>query len=124
MNLAELLTPPSEREVDAALSRFAREVARHYGRRLKGIYLFGSRARGDHRPDSDADVAVVLEDGSWVSWEERWTLVHLAYGPSLDSGLEIQPWPFSATQWHTADIRPTTKLVDAARQEALPLESR
>jgi predicted nucleotidyltransferase len=28
------------------------------------IWLFGSRARGDHRPDSDWDLLVVLPDGA------------------------------------------------------------
>ena len=27
------------------------------------VWLFGSRARGDHRPDSDIDLLVVLPDG-------------------------------------------------------------
>ncbi len=28
----------------------------------RAIWLFGSRARGDHRPDSDWDLAVVVDD--------------------------------------------------------------
>jgi predicted nucleotidyltransferase len=31
-----------------------------YGDRLKGVYLYGSYARGDAREDSDIDVAIVL----------------------------------------------------------------
>ena len=31
-----------------------------YGDRLRGVYLFGSCARGEARKDSDLDVAVVL----------------------------------------------------------------
>src|ERR1039457_6306237 len=33
-----------------------------YGERIERVVLFGSRARGDARPDSDYDVAVFLED--------------------------------------------------------------
>jgi predicted nucleotidyltransferase len=33
-----------------------------YGDRLERVALFGSRARGDHRPDSDYDVAVLIKD--------------------------------------------------------------
>lgn len=40
-------------------------VARHarafYGDSLKSVWLYGSRARGDHRPDSDLDVLLVRE---------------------------------------------------------------
>lgn len=37
---------------------------RTYGERLKGVYLFGSRARGEGDPDSDVDVLVVLDEVS------------------------------------------------------------
>ena len=43
------------------LGREVREgMAAIYGERLKGVYLFGSHARGDAREGSDIDVAVVL----------------------------------------------------------------
>jgi uncharacterized protein len=35
---------------------------RTYGPRLERVLLFGSRARGDARPDSDYDIAVFLPD--------------------------------------------------------------
>jgi predicted nucleotidyltransferase len=117
----ELLRPPTRSEVEAALAQFAARVRDHYGDRLKGLYLFGSRARGDHRPDSDADVAVILEEGDWTGWEERRTLNQLAYDPSLDSGLAIQAWPFSEEQWTRSDRQPVPRLTEAARREAIPL---
>lgn len=36
--------------------------------RPERIILFGSRARGDHRPDSDFDVLVVLPDAVDAPW--------------------------------------------------------
>jgi predicted nucleotidyltransferase len=33
-----------------------------YGRRLRGIYLYGSAARGQLRPDSDIDIAIILDE--------------------------------------------------------------
>lgn len=40
--------------------RFRAAVADLYGERVERVVLFGSRARGDARPDSDYDVAVFL----------------------------------------------------------------
>jgi len=33
-----------------------------YGERLRGVYLFGSWARGEGTEESDVDIAVVLDD--------------------------------------------------------------
>jgi predicted nucleotidyltransferase len=33
-----------------------------YGERLQGVYLFGSRARGEAQPDSDVDILIVLDE--------------------------------------------------------------
>ncbi len=41
-------------DVDAGLRRI-------YGARLRGTYLYGSRARGDAGPESDADILIVLD---------------------------------------------------------------
>jgi uncharacterized protein len=44
-----------------ALDVFHEILAARYGESAKTVYLFGSRARGNHRPDSDADVAVFID---------------------------------------------------------------
>ena len=42
------------------LTEFQQGLEEIYGRRLAGLVLFGSQARGDALPDSDIDVMVVL----------------------------------------------------------------
>jgi len=37
-------------------------LGRIYGARLRGVYLYGSAARGELTPDSDIDIAIVLDD--------------------------------------------------------------
>jgi uncharacterized protein len=45
---------------EPVLRRLKAELERLYGDRLERVLLFGSRARGDARPDSDWDVTVFL----------------------------------------------------------------
>jgi predicted nucleotidyltransferase len=47
---------------DPVLASFCRALTETYGDRLERVVLYGSRARGDARPDSDYDVAVFLRD--------------------------------------------------------------
>ena len=54
------------------LRRAAEEVLQDSS--VLAAYLYGSRARGDHRPDSDADVAVLLGTEDGLSLEAVLTL--------------------------------------------------
>jgi uncharacterized protein len=47
---------------DPLLKRFRATLAEIYGERLERVILYGSRARGDAREDSDYDVAVFVRD--------------------------------------------------------------
>jgi predicted nucleotidyltransferase len=49
---------------DPILARFRATIAEVYGDRIERVVLFGSRARGNARPDSDYDIAVFLRDMS------------------------------------------------------------
>lgn len=106
---------------DRAMNRFAERVRLHYGERLHGIFLFGSRARGDHKKDSDADVAVVIEDGDWNLWDEKMRLVDFGYEPMLDEGLYIQPWPVMRSAWHDPSRHTNPGLIRAMRRDARPV---
>jgi predicted nucleotidyltransferase len=109
---------PAERK---ALDDYVAAVRGHYGARLVDILIFGSRARGDARPDSDADLAVILEDGDWRFWEEKWLLSGLAYDALLEPGLWIQAWPVSRSKWAEEDLGKVPFFVIGARPEAKPV---
>ena len=53
--------PPQPAD-DPVLRRFRAALDEAYGDRIERVVLFGSRARGDAREDSDYDIAVFLRD--------------------------------------------------------------
>jgi predicted nucleotidyltransferase len=91
MNLDVSKIDPQTRRALAAFEGFMRK---RYGVRFSGLVLFGSRARGDHRPDSDADVAVFI-DTSDDPIHEQMDIAEDAYRVFLDTGILVQPWVFT-----------------------------
>ncbi len=51
---------PSDDTVAEAIALAVDGYKRVFGTRLAQVWLFGSRALAEHRPDSDIDLAVVL----------------------------------------------------------------
>jgi len=49
----------------SALKQFKAGLNQALGTRLIELKLFGSKARGDDRPDSDLDVLVIVTDDDW-----------------------------------------------------------
>lgn len=71
------LATPSESVADAEL---VREIAGAVGNELAArcVILFGSRARGDHRADSDVDLAVIVPQGD-LDAQQRYDLREQAH---------------------------------------------
>jgi len=115
---------PEQPDIDpvtrSALTSFKTLLTARYGPHLKTLYLFGSRARGDHRPDSDADVAVFLDQVT-DPLAEQLDLIDEVYPILLDTGVNIQPWVFEqASLIHPAQHR-AAHLVDSIRRQGVVL---
>ena len=114
---------PTEDEASLALRRFVEEVRGRYGSDLKGVFLFGSRARGDNRPDSDADVAVVIADGDWSEIAESVSMANETFGILVDQSLDIQPRAIAESHWLDPDSDGEAWLVRKIRADARRIDS-
>lgn len=52
----------TQEKLDTILKQLHCELVKILGKRLEAIYLYGSQARGDARPDSDIDVLIVIRE--------------------------------------------------------------
>jgi len=89
--MAMMKNPPS----DPVLTRFCTAVTELYGERVERIVLFGSRARGDAKPDSDYDIAVFLRDAGTFS-DESARLATTTADILFDTGTVVSATPFPA----------------------------
>jgi predicted nucleotidyltransferase len=77
----------------------AHRVASAFLRNLSGTYdvaeviMFGSRARGDHRPDSDLDLAIVLNGPRGDFIDTKLDMAGIAFDVLLETGVLVQPFP-------------------------------
>jgi uncharacterized protein len=82
-------------KADPILRRLRAGLDQIYGDRLERVVLYGSRARGDERPDSDYDVAVFITDPGRLGTELH-RLAVLTTDILLDTGAVISALPFRA----------------------------
>ena len=104
--------PPQNNRI---LGRFRAAVAEVYGDRLERVVLYGSRARGDHRPDSDYDIAVFIKDPSSF-YEESGRLAAITTDILEDTGAVICATPFPAGAY-----RERTGFMHELRKDGLDL---
>jgi len=84
------------------------------------VWLFGSHARGDARPESDWDVLVLLKDP--VDTERRRTLRHALYDVELDTSEAISVRIYSREEWES-EPRRSSSFARNVRNEAIPLRT-
>jgi predicted nucleotidyltransferase len=86
-----------DRETEEAVRRFLALIAGRYD--MAGAILYGSRARGTHRPDSDADVVVLLNGEHQRVLPTTLAMADLAYEVLLETGINITPLPVWIDEW-------------------------
>lgn len=84
-------------KTEAAVRRFLALIAGRFD--ATGAVLFGSRARGTHSQDSDADVAVILGGAHQRFLTTKLAMTDVAFDVLLETGINISPLPIWEDEW-------------------------
>lgn len=112
----DLPTAAGPFDPEAAARSVASDLRRIYGERLRRVVLFGSWARADAHPDSDVDLAVVL-DRVPDPWAELRRMDEVLWRHTLEGGVVISAIPVSEREFE----RPSTPALIRARAEGRPV---
>jgi predicted nucleotidyltransferase len=102
-------------KIRTLMNELRTELVRVYGRRFKGIYLYGSYARGEQDRESDVDILIILDhiDQYGAEIDRTGPLVSAL---SLKYSVSISRVFVSEQDWLERD----TPFLANAREEAIP----
>ncbi len=106
-------------ETAHAVQLFNDRLNRHYA--VSDVLLFGSRARGEFQPDSDADVAVLLRGTPGKFLPVKLEMADIAYDVLLETGIRIQPLPIWEEEWRHPESYSNPRLLENIAREGVRL---
>lgn len=106
-----------DRQTGEAVRRFLSLIATRYD--MAGAILFGSRARGSHHPDSDADLAVLLNGEHQKPLTATLDMADTAYDVLLETGINISPLPVWQDQWEHPETYSNPSLLHNIAREGI-----
>jgi DNA invertase Pin-like site-specific DNA recombinase/predicted nucleotidyltransferase len=125
--LADKTASPPVAPVRPTLDVETERAARAFMQRIEGKFraieglVFGSRARGTHKADSDADLAVILKGENGNRYKVAGEMAGIAFDVMLETGILIDPLPL----WEDELKRPETftnpALIENIKREGLRL---
>lgn len=108
-----------DHDTEAALRRFLSLLGGRFP--VGDAILFGSRARRTHEPDSDADLALVMEGERQATLPLTLALADVAYDVLLETGLNITPLPIWREQWEHPETHRNPALLRNIDREGIRL---
>jgi uncharacterized protein len=108
-----------DHETEQAVRRFLTLIDGRY--ETAGAIVYGSRARGTHRPDSDADVAVLLRGEHRRFLDAKLDMADAAFDVLLDTGILISPLPVWLDEWERPESYSNPALLHNIHREGVRL---
>ena len=102
-----------------ATSAFINRIRSKY--RFTKAILFGSRARGQFRSDSDADIAILLKGKIGQFLRTKLEMADIAYDVLLETGIRIQPLPIWEEEWQHPEDYSNPYLLENIEREGVIL---
>lgn len=106
-------------ETENAARLFLSRLSRQYT--IASALLFGSRARGSSRSDSDTDIAVVLRGDHGRRVEEALKMADIAFDVMLETGVLVEAIPLWESEWEHPETFNNPALIENIRREGLRL---
>lgn len=108
-----------DQNTEKAVRRFLSLIASRYD--MEGAIIYGSRARGTHREDSDADVAVLLKGEHQKVMTTTLAMADVAFDVLLETGINISPLPVWLDEWEHPEMHSNPALLQNIAREGVRL---
>jgi uncharacterized protein len=108
-----------DHQTESAVRRFLTLLGGRYD--TAGAIVFGSRARGTHEPDSDADVAVLLSGEHQRFLPTKLAMADVAFDVLLETGINISPLPVWLDEWEHPENYSNPALLQSIAREGVRL---
>ena len=106
-------------ETEHAVREFLARISSHYD--VVGAILYGSRARGDHDRDSDADVAVLLKGARGERSKAVIDMAGHAFDVMLDTNILVSAMPLWEDEWTKPEAWSNPRLLENIAREGIAL---
>ena len=104
-------------DTHAAAVRFIAMAAQRYD--IVSAWVYGSRARGTHRADSDVDLAVLLRGEHQRFMSAKLNMADMAFDVLLETGRLISPLPIWQDEWDKPHSHANPQLLQNIQREGI-----
>jgi HAD superfamily hydrolase (TIGR01549 family) len=106
----------------ATLDAIQQFLSKLEGYDIEAVILYGSRARGDHDSESDADLAIILRGGGGSLTDAGMAMADIAFDVLLDTAILISPLPIWQTCWNQPVMFSNPALLHNIKRDGICIE--